>query len=66
MKCAFCGCPIELCANSCYPIILDEKAVCCNDCNSNYVIPARMIAWLQMRKEREQEQALHQEENCIE
>ena len=65
MKCAFCGCPIELIANSCYPLILHEEAVCCNDCNSNYVIPARMIALFQMRKEREREQSLRHEENYI-
>ena len=43
IKCCFCGVDMkEPFTNNPYPVNKDENARCCNDCNKNIVIPARI------------------------
>ena len=43
VKCCICGKYINGYGNNPYPINNDENARCCDDCNFNKVIPARII-----------------------
>ena len=45
MKCNICGIEIEDMGNNPWPICLedDHSSRCCNDCNEQFVIPARII-----------------------
>lgn len=42
MKCAICGKEIANWGNNPYPIRKDEEARCCDECNGDFVIPARI------------------------
>ena len=42
MKCNLCGCEIEGWGNNPAPLIENEEDRCCDLCNGNYVIPARI------------------------
>lgn len=46
MKCIICGKEITDYGNNPYPICQreDTSSKCCNDCNSNYVIGARLVS----------------------
>ena len=44
MKCCLCGCEIEGWGNNPYPVIKEENARCCDDCNAILVIASRMIS----------------------
>ena len=48
--CCICGAPIEGFGNNPYPCVSIENARCCDECNQNVVIPAR-IAKFVMREE---------------
>ena len=50
-KCNLCGQEIQGWGNNPWPLCdrEDEKSQCCNDCNSNLIIPARLI---QMQSEK--------------
>ena len=43
MKCCICGVKIDKFGNNPYPVVKDEKKVCCDKCNFAYVIPARIV-----------------------
>ncbi len=51
-KCCICGCEFIGWGNNPYPIVNDENARCCDDCNKLLVIPAR-IAQLYSRDKEE-------------
>ena len=40
--CCFCGRAFKGWGNNPAPVNKDEKARCCDDCNSNIIIPARL------------------------
>ena len=40
--CCICGRAFVGFGNNPWPVSYDEDAVCCNECNGNYVIPARI------------------------
>ena len=40
--CCICGQVFVGFGNNPWPVSYDEDAVCCNDCNAMYVIPARI------------------------
>ena len=42
--CCICGKTFEGWGNNPYPVVKDEDARCCDDCNATYVIPARLEA----------------------
>ena len=42
--CCICGKEFEGWGNNPYPVVKDEDARCCDDCNVMYVIPARIEA----------------------
>lgn len=42
--CCICGKTFEGWGNNPYPVVKDEDARCCDDCNAMYVIPARLEA----------------------
>jgi hypothetical protein len=42
--CCICGKEFEGWGNNPYPVVKDEDARCCGDCNAMYVIPARLEA----------------------
>lgn len=42
-KCCICGCEFDGWGNNPYPCVLGENVVCCDACNWEYVIPARLI-----------------------
>lgn len=42
--CCICGKEFEGWGNNPYPVVKDEDARCCDDCNAMYVIPARIEA----------------------
>ena len=42
--CCICGKVFEGWGNNPYPVVKDEDARCCDDCNAIYVIPARIAA----------------------
>ena len=42
--CCICGKPIKGEGNNPYPVVKHEMAWCCDDCNFNIVIPARIRA----------------------
>lgn len=42
--CCICGKEFEGWGNNPYPVVKDENARCCDDCNAMYVIPARIGA----------------------
>ena len=42
MCCNICGKKIDGYGNNPYPIMQSDTDRCCNDCNSTYVIPARL------------------------
>lgn len=41
-KCCICGCEFTGCGNDPWPVVKDEDAYCCDDCDNGYVIPARI------------------------
>lgn len=41
-RCCICGDTFEGFGNNPWPIVYDEKARCCDDCNATVVIPARL------------------------
>lgn len=43
MRCAICDCEIKDYGNNPYPTRLDKNDRCCDECNSKYVVPARII-----------------------
>ena len=42
-KCCICGRPFTGYGNNPYPIVSEEGARCCDECNVKAVIPARLI-----------------------
>lgn len=42
--CCICGKEFEGWGNNPYPVVKEEDARCCDDCNAMYVIPARLEA----------------------
>lgn len=42
--CCICGKEFIGWGNNPYPVVKDEDARCCDDCNAMYVIPARIEA----------------------
>lgn len=42
--CCICGKAFTGWGNNPYPVVKDEDARCCDDCNAMYVIPARIEA----------------------
>lgn len=49
--CCFCGRAFKGWGNNPYPLNKDEKARCCDDCNDNLVVPARLyLAQLHARE----------------
>lgn len=53
-KCCICGKEFVGWGNNPWPVNNDDDAVCCDDCNLLYVIPARMQN-LYSKKEKEKE-----------
>jgi len=47
--CAICRKASSGWPNNPYPIIKDKDAECCNDCNANVVIPARIFGMTEAR-----------------
>ena len=43
MKCAICGQEIKDYGNNPYPVRIAEDARCCDDCNSEFVLPVRIM-----------------------
>lgn len=41
-KCCICGCEFTGWGNNPWPVVKDEDSECCNDCDSMYVLPARL------------------------
>ena len=41
-KCCICGKEFVGWGNNPYPVVKDEDARCCDDCNMEFVIPARI------------------------
>lgn len=41
-KCCLCGCDIEGYGNNPWPLNNDEDARCCDKCNADKILPARM------------------------
>ena len=42
--CCICGKSFSGYGNNPYPVVKEENARCCDDCNRDIVIPARIIA----------------------
>jgi len=42
-KCCICGKEFIEWGNNPYPVVEDVNATCCDDCNAEYVIPARIL-----------------------
>lgn len=51
-KCCICGCKFTGWGNNPWPVVKDEDAYCCNDCDSMYVLPARIAEMYANRKEK--------------
>lgn len=51
--CCVCGCEFEGYGNNPYPLVNDEEARCCDECNDAVVIPARIEALNEDKKEEE-------------
>lgn len=49
-KCCVCGAKILDYGNNPYPVVDDEDARCCDQCNMEYVIPARIAMIIQERE----------------
>ena len=45
--CCICGKTFNGCGNNPYPVSKDENAKCCDQCNLDSVIPARLMEILQ-------------------
>lgn len=43
MKCAICGQEIKDYGNNPYPVRTAEDAICCDDCNAEFVLPVRIM-----------------------
>ena len=43
LLCCICGSKIEGYGNNPYPCVTDEDARCCDNCNSLFVIPRRIM-----------------------
>lgn len=41
-KCCICGMNFTGWGNNPWPVVKDEDATCCDDCDAMYVIPARI------------------------
>lgn len=54
-KCCICGDTFCGWGNNPSPVVNDEDALCCDNCNSLHVIPARM-AMIYLQKEKEENQ----------
>jgi|GEM_PF-913033 len=54
-KCCFCGKEITGWGNNPWPVITEKDAECCDECNINYVIPARL---LKLKRDEEKETML--------
>ena len=50
--CCICGKPYIGWGNNPWPIVDDEEARCCDDCNSEKVVPARLQMMFSGRKEK--------------
>ena len=50
-KCCICGKKITGWGHNPYPVIRDENARCCDECNSKYVIRARILGLIEADKE---------------
>ena len=50
-KCCFCGKVVKGFGNNPYPANKDDNAMCCDDCNSSIVIPARIEAMFNKKGE---------------
>lgn len=44
IKCCICGKTFKGYGNNTWPVVTDENARCCDDCNYSEVIPARLRA----------------------
>lgn len=53
MRCCICGKKIVGYGNNPYPVVDDDEARCCDECNSNYVIVARLARLIESEKEEE-------------
>lgn len=51
-KCCICGCEFTGWGNNPWPVVKDEDAYCCNDCDAMYVLPARIAEMYANRKEK--------------
>lgn len=50
--CCICGGKFKGWGNNPYPVVTDEDARCCDDCNAMRVIPARLLALYKKDKDR--------------
>lgn len=53
MKCCICGEEFQGVGNNPYPVVKDEGARCCDDCNTLFVIPARIKAMIDDEENKE-------------
>ena len=53
IKCCICGKKIVGYGNNPYPVVDDDEARCCDECNSKYVIVARLARLIESEKEEE-------------
>lgn len=53
IKCCICGKRIVGYGNNPYPVVDDDEARCCDECNSKYVIVARLARLIESEKEEE-------------
>lgn len=53
LKCCICDKKIVGYGNNPYPVVDDDNARCCDECNLYYVIPARLARLLESEKRKE-------------
>lgn len=53
--CCICGLEFYGMGNNPYPVVDDENARCCDVCNSKYVVPARLHAFFEHQKAKDNE-----------
>ena len=48
-RCCICGRTFKGCGNNPWPVVKDADAVCCDQCNDDKVIPARILQIMENR-----------------